>query len=333
MTPRPLSGGCLLNTRHLVPPVGGDEAREVAAFVAKKLSEPFLCDLLTGDIRTNCDVSMMVGDVDGQLVGSAFSVGGGNTAGMAVMGGVLTDDAYLRQGIATDLCRDLCEVFDTSGGRFFWLAAKTPAAQRIYERLGFSTITGQLMCRSAGGADPFSGFMHGGTTTRSVADWDCLPLLVPLYAWPHDCKLLDADLDIASTRIGHASRCLGLFWNTWRTTLADGGRWEILQNQAGWVVASAVARQYDSLLHGDHWRVDFVWHPRYEKDGIAFVGEFISDLETKTGLNVSMRIAEGDEVKLGHAVELGFTSPKMTADTVIINGRTIRLSGLARKAN
>lgn len=326
-----LSGSELVVASHAAP-LPGDSAAAIAELVTSELYEPFLEDILTGRTPGDLAAAACCGMVAGELAGTCWC--GWRTAlpELGALGGVVTRPEHRRRGIARTICAELCERFDVGGGRLLWLATVSEVAQRMYEALGFRLITGHLMCRQAPGSELDEGFTPGQQVTVHGANWGDLPALMTFYAWPHPCVVLDAGTKLPSMRLQGPDRCIGTFSNAWSTTVLTGGRWEMLENEAGWLVGSVVARPTEQT-HGPVFQIDFVWHPLYQQEGCEFVADFISRLHHETGRSVGMVVCKEDEWKLRQARALGFGKPQPTPETITIAGKCLAMLSLVRTCN
>lgn len=325
-----LSTGEELVIEHLDSPVSEQQASEVSSMVVPLLDETFLFDLLRGTATGAPRIRLLVARSDGTIAATCWMGWRESLPALAVVGGVVTLDAYRGRGIATRLCRRLCDIFEENGGRTIWLAAKSAGARRIYSRLGFKVAAGKLMYRESVANACFEGFQPGQAVRARRPDWGDMAALVPLYAWPHECMLLDAEHSVCSSRLGGTDRCIGHFWHTWRTTIPMGGDWSVLENESGWLVASALARRCPRLDGGTEYRTDFIWHPDYEADSRGFVEDFLERLEHEQTGAVTMLAAEADEWKLRQARLLGFGEPIETPRTISIGNRRVKLCLLQR---
>ena len=316
-----LPSGVEMSVVHLEPPVPAALAEPVADLVVGTLNEGFLPDLLRGRWSQELCSHLLTGHLAGDLAGTCWTAWGRAQPDLGVVGGVVTKSPYRRRGIASHLCAKLCDIFDRAGGRLLYLAAATDAARSIYEKkLGFRPVVGRILCRSASGACPEDGFAPGQAVHARVATWGDLGAIVPLCVFPHPCVLVNALTRFPSTRIEGPARCVGIFWNVWRATVERGGQWHVLENERGRLVASAVAAPGS----GEACNVDFIWHPHYEREGAAFVLNFLA--ETAKGGACRLQVCENDEWKLGHAAKLGFGRPVGSGgETIELDGRRLRV--------
>jgi len=317
-----LRSGAELHAECLEPPLPDDVAAPLAALVNAELEEPYVAHMLRGAVRGPLRMRAMRGVVGGELAGTAWMGARRGLPELAVIGGVATAPAFRRQGVATRLVTDLCRVFDSEGGRLLWLATASDIARRIYERLGFRTVAGELMCRAAPGSSPDDGFRVGPATRARPADWGVIAALVPLYARPHPCVFVDAGLPHLSTRLAGTRHCVGFFWRTWRDTVERGGRWLVLENSRGWLVASAVARP--AAARG-RIEVDFIWHPAYGREGRELLARLVERIRAEDGAGAALWIAEEDSWKRSAALEMGFSLSDERREATVA-GRRLRLA-------
>ena len=324
----------------LTAPLEQAEAEEFARFVNTPLDEPFLAELLNGRLpagdveerRTRpFEVAALRATSGGELVGTAWMGRRRGRVQNGVIGGVVTAPAFRRQGIATAMCRRLCALFDAGGGALLWLASMSAGARRLYEGLGFRIVAGQLMCRRAAGVEVGEGFVRGAAVTARAAHWGDMASVAPLYGLPHECVCIDAGAPHLSTRVAGTKSCVGLFRHVWRTSVAQGGRWELLVNEYGWAVGSATARRVREAAESPMW-LDFVWHPVYQDEGRAFVAEFVARIEGETGRSVELRVCADDAWKESEARLLGYAPKPGRGGALTYEGRRFSLRTWTRQA-
>ena len=163
-----LSNGAEAAIRCAQPPLPADEARRFARFVGHFLVEEYLNDILLGKFSKEACFTAGMGLLGDQVLATCWSGWGREFPDIAVMGGVATAEAYRGQGLASAVVGAVCERFDSARGRLLCLGTSNPAARRIYERLGFRPVAGQILCRAARGARLDEGFAAGRTRGRAA---------------------------------------------------------------------------------------------------------------------------------------------------------------------
>ena len=234
-------GGVEAAIRCAQPPLPPEEARRIARFVGRFLVEEYLNAILLGEFSEEACFTAGLGLVGDSVLATCWSGWGREFPDIAVMGGVATAEAHRGQGLASAVVGAVCERFDSAGGRLLCLGTSNPAARRIYERLGFRQVAGQVFCRAARGARLDEGFAPGRPVAARPASWRDMASIVPLYLLPHPCVLADAGIGLPSARVAEPRRCVRIFWDLWKS-IEPAGKWAVLRNDLGWPVASALAR-------------------------------------------------------------------------------------------
>ena len=102
----------------------------------------------------------------------------------------------------------------------------------------------------------------------------------------------------------------------------------VLENESGWLAASAFARPAGGV--GPQFTIDFVWHPDYCNEATALVEDLIRQTEACTGRPCEMLVAEEDEWKRVEAARFGFRYVGRTGILFDVNGRKQALERLSR---
>jgi len=323
-----LPGGVEAAIRCVEPPLPPEEARRVAAFVARFLVEEYLHASLLGEFSEEACFIVGLGLGGDSVLASCWSGWDRNLPDMAVMGGVATAEAYRGQGLASAVVGAACERFDSAGGRFLYLGTSNPAARRIYERLGFRLLAGHVFCRSAREARQDEGFAPGRPVAAHPDSWGDMASIVPLYLLQHPCILADSGIGLPSARVAEPRRCVRIFQDLWKS-IEPAGKWAVLRNDLGWPVASALARPVAPPDAG--FSVDFLWHPDYSVEAVGFVASWLAEIESASGCACRMLICDGDDWKLHEACALGFERAEGGGGNVDLNGRKVPLLWFARK--
>lgn len=300
----------------------------MATLIRSALNEEFISDVLAGVHSGPVCFHVGRGTVDGEVVGTGWVGWRRTLRDLAVMGGVVTRSDYRCQGVASTVCQALCDAYDRSDGKLLYLASLNEAALRIYRRLGFRQVVGQVCCRARGAVGPDDGFQPGQKVRSRPADWGDVAAIVPLYIWPHECVLVDVGIAFPSTRIIGPTRCVSIFWQMWTNAQADGHCWHVLENERGWLVASVTARRGDRPDGVSS--VDFIWHPNYSEEGLGFVRGFVDGFEAETGAPCELVIARDDDWKLANARRFGFAANKGSAGSIRVDGRKVNLIKVGR---
>ena len=327
-----LRSGADLAVECLEPPLPAETASRVFNLVSLYLKEDFLPSILAGELSGHARFAVWVGRINAEIAGACWIGRGSDFPDIAVMGGVATHEAYRGCGIASAVIGQACRRFDESGGRLLFLGTTNPVAQHIYEKLGFSHVAGHVFCRAAPGARMDEGFVRGRKVSARPASYRDVAAVVPLYLFPHASLLLDSRVGLPSIKMAAPWRCVRIFWDLWQS-VGSNGQWMVLQNDCGWVVASALASPSVAPDgHSPEFSMDFVWHPGYSMEGRAFVAEFLADVEKRVNCGCEMRVCRGDGWKSDEAVRLGFEPADGPGGAVEIEGRRWSLVRFVRKS-
>lgn len=298
---------------YVEPPVPEPLAGDIYRAVFAELKEEFLADILAGRHNTDARFTIGIARAADRLAACCWTGLGRRRPDIGVMAGVVTLPEFRGKGIASAMVSGICEHFDRLGGRRLFLGVTNPVARRIYEKLGFRDYAGHILMRGeplrqGGDADP-------RPVSRPATPGD-IGLIVPLYLDPHPAVLLDAALALPSSRLVPPWRCVRLFWDTW-SSIAGHGQWRLLEDPAGRLIGSALARPA-----GLGYTVDFLWSPRHPDQGRDFVAGFLTSLAAPC----EMRIAAADHWKLAEARHLGFRPLPGPSDELEIQGHRFPLT-------
>ena len=163
-------------------------------------------------------------------------------------------------GIATRLCGRAVEEFRAAGGQALFLGTVSPAARRIYHRLGWRKLAGAEVMANISTRDTPEAFLvdyfrEPGEAVVGPATPAVRIPMIPLLHAPHDWQVLDANAGMYSTRCCVQYSCMGLY-RRYLAALAGGrGEWFCARTADGRVVGlstvhvSGAACQLDGFAH------------------------------------------------------------------------------------
>ena len=163
-------------------------------------------------------------------------------------------------GIATRLCGRAVEEFRAAGGQALFLGTVSPAARRIYHRLGWRKLAGAEVMANISTRDTPEAFLvdyfrEPGEAVVGPATPAVRIPMIPLLHAPHDWQVLDANAEMYSTRCCVQYSCMGLY-RRYLAALAGGrGEWFCARTADGRVVGlstvhvSGAACQLDGFAH------------------------------------------------------------------------------------
>ena len=320
-----LPNGTDLVIECLEPPLLIEEIAAFDRLVNSALSEPFISELLRGSHAQDIYCRVVRGVSNNRLLGTGWMAWARSFPKLGVIAGVVTRSSHRRQGIASHICTTLCDVFEANGGAELYLGAASTTARRIYERLGFQEVAGRVMRRVAEEHESPVSLVPGLPVVPRPANWSDIARVVPLYAWPHECLMVESSIGYPSVLIEPPYRCVRIFWELWDATIARSGWWRVLENSGGWLVAGATARSDKESV-----QVDYIWHPAYAAEAREFLLDFTRSVEKESGLPCELVVCEEDDWKMRQANALGFTKTHPTDDAVDIAGKKHSLLAFRR---
>ena len=163
-------------------------------------------------------------------------------------------------GIATRLCGRAVEEFRAAGGQALFLGTVSPAARRIYHRLGWRKLAGAEVMANISTRDTPEAFLvdyfrEPGEAVVGPATPAVRIPMIPLLHAPHDWQVLDANAEMYSTRCCVQYSCMGLYRRYLAALAGSRGEWFCARTADGRVVGlstvhvSGAACQLDGFAH------------------------------------------------------------------------------------
>ena len=178
-------------------------------------------------------------------------------------GEVATHPAQRGSGIATGLCGRAVEEFRAAGGQALFLGTTSPAARRIYHRLGWRKLAGADVMANISSRDTPEAFLvdyfrEPGESTVVPATPAVRVPIIPLLHAPHDWQVLDANAGMYSTRYCVQYSCMGLYRRYLAALGGDAGDWFCARTADGRSVGLATVRGWGAAC-----QVDGFAHPYF----------------------------------------------------------------------
>lgn len=207
----------------------------------------FLAEFLAGSHDPSLADTMLIGRIDGTIVGTAWH---GTDRDLPEMGGygfVFTDPEQRGKGVAQRLTELAIQGFWAAGGQVSYLGTVNPVAQHIYEKHGYRHYNGLTYraLRPGTDADAFDESFFGRAGDGEIRDIRMGDLgaytgLVMLLE-PQDWIVRDyTEAMFYAPPEVQASGCLRPFFNSMtRHATSSANAWKVLVNDRGRLVASA----------------------------------------------------------------------------------------------
>jgi GNAT superfamily N-acetyltransferase len=282
------------------------------------------CDVLAGaEQGLNRNILYLV-RYGSKLVGTTQLTVSCSNPQLGGLGEVATATLQRRRGIGRKLSEQARDDFSAQGGEALFLGTVNRSAEQIYHSLGWQKFaSANVMCLVTGDRSPEeflvdhfrgNGDVHvtAGSATQRIA-------MIPLIVCPHNCQILDANLNLFSTRYAVQGSCMGLFprYETLRHDAA--GEWFAATTLDGRLVGLATARRHGA----DVVQVDGFAHRNFSAALRDLLMACLRWAEERGATQCLARIATGDEKKR-EVIELLGLSQSGDSPDFNCNGTAIR---------
>ena len=237
-------------------------------------------------------------------------------------GEVATRPALRQAGIATRLCGRAVEEFRAGGGQALFLGTTSPAARRVYHRLGWRKLAGadvmaNITSRDSPEAFLVDYFRKPGEATVVPATPAVRVPIIPLLHAPHDWQVLDANAGMYSTRYCVQYSCMGLYRRYLAAVAGGKGDWYCARTADGRVVGLATA-----CGAGAACQVDGFAHPYFAAAWPDLVAAVMQRAAVRAASECRAVVCVEDEEKRALFEGLGFREAGAARDFVL-DGRAV----------
>ena len=250
-----LPSGQTLVVRVLGPPLGEYAERIEYWWRGMRAS------LLAGElVETSLD-RFIVGELDGEYVGSMTYATPRDTRDVAILGMVWTRPDQRQKGIATALLDHTLADFRAGGGMAVYLCTVNPHAFRLYHKAGFRSLVGDGMRYLAPGHKDFDRFYfaYAGPAAVRPGVWGDLARVSALYNQPHPDWLIKD----YPRRVFGDMRYERHYIDIWKPANEGRGTVRVLENPSQRVVGVASLVEVDSYYEQHVQVLDFWACPAY----------------------------------------------------------------------
>lgn len=254
------------------------------------------------DVLTTCNV---VGSLDGKPVGCASVAFAARDPEVCVIEDVITLPHARGKGVARTLTEHAVQIGFDAGCRVAYLG-NTPTESCVYDRVGFTRLSGVFMRRAAPGSDNYEAeaFAPGQSTTARETHWGDLPGVVCLMAQPTGAMLGHYDLGLVNAHAVEPRRAVSNFTSVKYAAENSGG--------CMWSLASSRVLGFASLIVGPGTlrdrtaRCDFVCHEHYTNCAGDLIEAMIEDAKQRGIALLEAFVAEVDADKRQSFEAAGF---------------------------
>ena len=238
------------------------------------------------------------------------------------VGEVATRPELRGAGTATWLCRRAVEEFRAAGGQALFLGTTSPAARRIYHRLGWRKLAGADMMANVSSGDSPEAFLVDyfrapGQATVVPATAAVRVPIIPLLHAPHDWQVLDANAGMYSTRYCVQYSCMGLYRRYLAAVNGGAGDWFCAHTADGRVVGLATVCRAGAAC-----QVDGFAHPYFATAWPDLMAAAMRPAAAWGSTECRVVVCVEDEEKRSLLKGLGFRETGAAADFVL-DGRAV----------
>jgi len=263
--------------------------------------------VLTGaESEVNRNLLYLIQD-DAEVVASTQLTLSRTDSRLGGLGEVATASAWRRRGLARQLSQVARDEFWKLGGDAIFLGTVNPQAAPLYESLGWRRLTGaNVMClvRNDGSSDEFFADYFQPVPGFSVEVGSAADRLgmIPLIVWPHEERVLDANLGLFSTCFTLQNSCMGLFPRYQELATERAGQWFVARTGRGSIVGLASVGIRDQQVV----QADVFCHPNFPTASSELL-DCCRDWATRQGAGqMRVQVATLDEGKRATLTSWGF---------------------------
>ena len=243
------------------------------------------------------------------------------------LGEVATSPEFRRQGHARQLVTILRDEFLSGGGEALFLSTVNPHAERLYHQLGWRKLeNATVMCLVADGQLP-------GNFLSEYFQTDSLPTnvqvtagrpqyrspMIPLILSAHTSPVLDANIDLISTRYAVQNACMSLY-PLYEALRAEGrGEWFAAVDAGGRVLGLGTVR----LRRPKTAQVDAFADEAFSAEWSGLMEAALDWSHAHRVEECYIDIADGDQAIRDRLMALGFVTSGSPAQTSAAAGKII----------
>jgi GNAT superfamily N-acetyltransferase len=294
-------------------PLPEDFSRELLAMwqAIFEVDFPGLSEILSGnDIQNHRDI-VYLARKEGKIASTCRLTISRSDPRIGGLAEVATHPEHRGKNLGFELCQWAAKEFDESGGQANFLGTVNPIAAKLYAKLGWRYLAGtKVMVRVSSGKAPeeflVDYFRNDQDLPVKIESGSSVfrVTMIPLILRPHDWMILDANLNLGSTRFMMQKSCEGLYPRY--ASLKDTGAWFAAVRADGVVVGLASVKNINDRTT----QIEAFTADRYQE---SWLGPLYQQAAQWTrdhqGLrDIQTSCAKDDPIKPGPLKKLGFTS-------------------------
>jgi GNAT superfamily N-acetyltransferase len=307
-------------------PVSQELAWQIESFLLKILEygDYSFRSALLGKYSENFGGIFSLAWCGGRIVGAAGCLFDSGDPQISILGPVVVDDEFRRQGIATKLIENLMGYLESQGTLAVYLGVKLDyPARELYKRVGFEVYQGIVMRRLLCSKDELECKYYLGCDEVKVRAirWGDYAAISALMVHPVAMKVIDYSNGIFSSAYVSPQKFLPMFPEMMKSFRKTGGQGYVLvgDNKESIVGAAflhkqiAQAREHIGVL-------DFFVHDHYTDKIDLLVEKTLVNLPLLTIKKVLCYILKSDQLKLNVIERLGGKKKSTLHADVFIEG-------------
>lgn len=306
-----LATGDDLVVRVLEPPLG--EYAERIEYWWSDVREA----MVWGDLAATSVDHFVVGEIDGEYVGSMTYGVPRTTRDLAILGMVWTRPDQRRKGISRHLLAHTLVDFRAGGGIAMYLCTTNPHAYALYHQAGFRSLVGDGLRYVTPGNENFDTtfFVGAGPASIRPAEWGDIARVSALYNRPEpDWLIKDYPRRVFADR-----RFEGNFVRIWKPVNDRRGVALVLENPHQRVIGIASAIEVDSQAEQHALTLDVFAAPAYLEQVPALLEATITAADDQGNAEVvQCWVADADATKVDLLRAAGLTEEARLRDRLAV---------------
>lgn len=312
-----LSNGDILTVKILEPPLG--KYVDCIWYTWRDVRQ----QLMVGELVETSVDRFIIGDLNGEYVGSMTYSTPRDTRDLAVLGMVWTRPDQRRKGIATVLLQLTLADFRAQGGIAAYLCTTNPTAFHLYYKQGFRPHIGDGMRYLSPGHEDFDQtyFSYAGPARVRAGTWGDLARVSALYNQPQP----DWVIKDYHRRVFRDVRYESHYIRVWKPANEGHGTLLVLENGMNRVVGLASLVEVDSFYEQHAQILDFWACPAYLEQLRELLSAAVDRAGSKNAEIIQAHVAEADVDRQRLLSSLGFSEESRLRERLRVNGQYMDL--------
>jgi len=262
-------------------------------------------NLLLGLENNVNSIKLYVFESNSFIQSSAIILSNNQNPSISALGEVCTSIKSRGNGYASKLCKKIVEdYFSIDKNEVIFLGTVNPVAKKIYESLGWESISNSDVMFNSKSQKSFESFLseyYASTLEKKISNGNSNFRLsiIPFVLSLRSTHQIDLNSNINLINI--SSGCLSLY-NKFDFIDEKNGKWFCIANNENNIFSVASFLKDES----NNFRLDGLFNTLWHKESLKLMKYIIGQLKNETPKSIYVEIYEKDEYKFKLFVELGF---------------------------